>query len=509
MPDIICLGSDNYNQLIESEPQVAVIHPNGSLELGTPETIAESENMGDTSQDNDDNLFSQEELELIESSKNEAERMAWRVLIRYAHVVSASRFIDIAKGHIDGCTYIGPGGLDFVQRLVEAGGSVSVPTTLNSVSTDRQQWQSLGVPMDYAHNSIALGDAYLALGCQPSFTCAPYLLPDPPQTGQDVCWGESNAVVYANSVLGARTEKYADYLDICAAMVGKTIATGVHLEANRQPQIILDATEVLADIQKECSVQGIGAIDSLFPTLGHLCGSMSDGLVPVLIGLQDWKASITKENLKAFCAAFGTTGTSPLIHIAGITPEALDPREWDEWMNDSSIQRRVVNHQNLMDTFLTLDSSPDSETVDLVALGNPHLSVEECSVLADLVRDSKKHKDVRIMACMSRTLFAEANAHVTKLQDFGVEFVNDTCWCMLLDPPVIPARPDATILTNSGKYAHYGPGLTQRNFRFGSMEDCVATAITGVLRKRDASTMPRWLLSRRLSTVARFILAHR
>jgi cis-L-3-hydroxyproline dehydratase len=110
----------------------------------------------------------------------------------------------------DGCTYIGPGGLKFVKALEAAGGQVSVPTTLNAVSADRRQWRALGVPDDYAAAANAVGDAYLQLGCQPSFTCAPYLLlPDAKYVGQDWVWGESNAVVFANSVLGARTVRAA------------------------------------------------------------------------------------------------------------------------------------------------------------------------------------------------------------------------------------------------------------------------------------------------------------
>ena len=292
--------------------------------------------------------FTAEEERMLQECETQAERMALRVIFRYASISRPTtttdndnknndneptrRYLPIAQSHIDGCTYIGPGGLEFVRRLIRAGGRVQVPTTLNSVSTDRQRWRELGVPAAYAQNSVALGDAYLQLGCQPSFTCAPYLLHHPPRLHQHVAWGESNAVVFGNSVLGARTEKYADYLDICCAIAGIVPAAGVHLTPSRRPTVLLDARSMVKELElleeeEEEQQQSSGGLDLdlLFPVLGHLCGSLSDGRVPLLWGLEPWKDRITQDHLKAFCAAFGTTAASPLIHIAGITPEATDP----------------------------------------------------------------------------------------------------------------------------------------------------------------------------------------
>jgi predicted aconitase len=356
---------------------------------------------------------------------------------------------------------------------------VQIPTTLNSISTDRRQWKQLDVPAEYANAANALADAYLQLQCQPTFTCAPYLLLDHDEDviGQDWVWGESNAVVYANSVLGARTNKIADYLDICGALAGIVPLEGMHCAENRTPTVLLDATGLQLDDDD----------DSLFPTLGHLCGSLSDGQVPLLIGLEQWK--ITTDHLKAFCAAFGTTGSSSLIHIAGITPEAQEPSIVQAWIDGSCHQVVPVTSQQLQETFQLLDKDSVSTKIDLIALGNPHLSVTECQKLVELVtrqQTPEKHPDVRVIACISRAIQEAASeaGHIQPLQAFGVEFVNDTCWCMLLDPPVIPKASQATILTNSGKYAHYGPGLVQRRFRFGSLADCVRTATTGVYSGR-------------------------
>jgi cis-L-3-hydroxyproline dehydratase len=227
-----------------------------------------------------------------------------------------------------------------------------------------------------------------------------------------------------------------------------------------------------------------------------LCGTLSDGMVPLLLGLESW--NVTTDQLKAFCAAFGTTGTSPLIHIAGITPEALDASDVQQCLETVERPTQIITIDDLYDTYVTLDSSNSSDSVDLVALGNPHLSVNECKVLSELVDGSTKKDSVRIMACMSRSLKADAKVHVARLEDFGVEFIYDTCWCMLLDPPVIPIHKDSTILTNSGKYAHYGPGLTQRKYRFGSWQDCVNAAVTGTYK---STHHPSWMLSSRRTLV--------
>lgn len=347
---------------------------------------------------------------------------------------------------------------------------------------------------------------------------------------QDLCWGESNAVVYANSVWGARTEKYADYLDLCGALAGIVPYVGVHVVEQRQPRIVLDASPLWEphgpDNMNILRENDLNEMDLLFPLLGHLCGSLSDGKVPILIGLESLAEHITTDHLKAFCAAFGTTASSPLIHIAGVTPEAQDPKVVQSMVQQCGFaphQRRTIHWKDLEATFVTLDSGDNATTSDdrvhLVALGNPHLSVTEVERLAALIQSQdgnghvKKHPNVRIMACMSRQLYQQAKdtGHIQVLEDFGVEFVNDTCWCMLLDPPIIPTDPHAKIMTNSGKYSHYGPGLTGRQFRLGSLEDCYQTAATGrytrVRRTSQGALPPGWWMTqkRRYSVSSGFL----
>lgn len=456
--DIVQIG--DFDCLLATDPRYGQILADGSIVFGSEENDvrerAESLSVVLGEKEILELSLTDEEQSMLDSATNVAERRAVETIINYAHIASDNpTYIDVEKAHIDGCTYIGPGGLKFVQRLVEEGGKVRIPTTLNSVSTDLRHWKRLGIiSTDSQQASIELANAYLALGCsERSFTCAPYLLDNPPEENQQIVWGESNAVVYANTVLGARTEKYADYLDICCAIIGKVPAVGVHLNEYREPQILLDASGL------DFSTDDLENFSLLFPVLGHLCGSLSDGEVPILVGLESYAQKITKDHMKAFCAAFGTTGTSPLIHVAGVTPEAKDAQQ----MIANCRRKHTINVDQLDRTFQVLDQHEPSdieERVDWIALGNPHLSLSECEnllkIIQSLPQPRKKREDVQLIACMSRVLFEQSPA-IEQLRKFGVEFVQDTCWCMLLEPPMIPSDPDAKILTNSGKYAHYGP----------------------------------------------------
>ena len=474
-----------FGALIQGKPNYGCLLPDGKLVVGTTvedverklETLAfspkdnkenkteiESKNRTNHSSKEFEFDLSPEEQRMLRETSTEAERRAMEVLIRYARIVTPPptlpTYIDVTRAHIDGCTYIGPGGLRFVEGLVQDGGKVKIPTTLNSVSTDLRYWKKLGIEDDSTNqNSIRQADAYVALGCSPkSFTCAPYLLDNIgiPQMGDQIVWGESNAVVYANTVLGARTEKYADYLDICCAISGKVPQIGVHLEEPRKPTMVLSIEkDVLINVTPSDSIDNNNddedSFSLLFPILGHLCGSLSDGEVPLLTGLEDCSDTITLDHLKAFCAAFGTTAASPLIHIAGVTPEArlADVKEW----KTHATRTKNINAQSLQETYHLLDQQTtrageysdcdsvdhhDDDTVDLIALGNPHLSLSEVDELLRLVEKqsaqseaddgiSKKSGDVNVLACISRALY-DLSPNVKKLEDFGITFVRDTCW---------------------------------------------------------------------------------
>ncbi|MGE5766842.1 MAG: aconitase X [Bacteroidota bacterium] len=403
---------------------------------------------------------------LLAGEHGEAARFAMRLLLRMAALQEAEDFLDVAQVHVDGCIYTGPACLDFARRLVDGGARVRVPTTLNAISVDHRRWRQQGVDEALGAPAAALAEAYLAMGARPSFTCAPYLLDSAPAFGEQIGWAESNAVVYANSVIGARTMKYPDYLDICIALTGRAPRAGCHLDAGRQATLALEVA--LPE----------GADDAFWPLLGYACGSLSGDEIPLLLGLE--ASAPGPDDLKAFGAAFATTAAAPMFHIAGVTPEAAAQRPGRRLRIDRAALRRA---------WAELDSA-GAEEIGLVSLGNPHFSAAEWARLAALLRGRKKAPDAAVVVTCGRAVYeAAARAgHVAAAEAFGVQVVTDTCWCMLGEPVIPPAV--RTLMTNSAKYAHYAPGLVGRAVRFGSLAACVEAACSG----RAEARPPAWLM---------------
>jgi predicted aconitase/predicted aconitase with swiveling domain len=407
---------------------------------------------------------------ILAGEQGEAAAVAMRIVLRMAALEGATELIDITRAHIDGCIYTGPGGLAFAEKLRDLGGRVVVPTTLNAISVDHRRWQAQGVSEDLGRSAAAVADAYVAMGAQPTFTCAPYLLDDRPARDEQIVWAESNAVVYANSVLGARTMKYPDYLDIAIALTGRAPKAGCHLPEGRAPQVRVTVPPLE------------GVDDSLWPLLGYLIGTVSPDATPLVEGLSRHRPDT--DALKAFGAAFATTSAAPMFHIAGVTPEALDPKA----LAALNVPAISLTHQDLLRAWGELNGA-EAGPVQLVSLGNPHFSATELAALTALCRGKTRHSQVSFVVTCGRAEMAkaEASGDVAVLTAFGVTLVNDTCWCMVTEP-LIPA--DArVIMTNSGKYAHYGPGLTGRTMRFGSLAACVEAAVTG----KDRGHLPAWV----------------
>jgi predicted aconitase len=248
-----------------------------------------------------------------------------RVVVEMGELLGAPRLIEITSAHIDGCLYHGDGGVEFAQRLVEDGARVAVPTTLNVGALDLLNPSRVNAdPHSYqmARRQMA---AYETMGCAPTWTCAPYQAGHRPGLGEHVAWGESNAVAFANSVLGARTNRYGDFMDICCAVVARAPYVGLHTDEGRLATVVVD-TSAVSDALKDADV--------FFPVLGSWLGRVLRGRTAVIDGLPP---STSEDRLKALGAAAATTGAVGLFHVAGITPEArrcgppgMSCRRWPE-----------------------------------------------------------------------------------------------------------------------------------------------------------------------------------
>ncbi|WP_435169245.1 cis-3-hydroxy-L-proline dehydratase [Falsirhodobacter sp. 1013] len=391
-----------------------------------------------------------------------AQKLAMEVICTMAAQQGATALIDVTQAHIDGCIYASPANLLFAEAMAEMGARVCVPTTMNAISVDRQNWQAQGVPPQFGGPASRLADAYVQMGARPSFTCAPYQLPTVPAQGEAVAWAESNAVIYANSVLGARTVKHPDFLDLMIALTGRAPLSGVYLSEERVARRILKV-----DVPP-------GADDAVWPLIGYVAGLRAPDRIPLLTGIT---VSPDADALKALCAAFGTTSAAPMLHIEGVTPEAdqVDP----------NADIATITREDLAAAWRQFNAAPSH--IDLVALGSPHFSLNECQALAALVA-GRKTQVATIITCGHDTIAAaKANGTLAVLEASGAQVVPDLCWCSISEPVFPPhAR---TLMTNSGKYAHYAPGLSGRAVRFGSLADCVAAAVSG----RAPDHLPAWL----------------
>ncbi|KAE8382321.1 hypothetical protein BDV26DRAFT_288607 [Aspergillus bertholletiae] len=434
--------------------------------------------IGQTTAEMDLNYIKLSDLDrtILNGDLGDAARVAMRIVLRFADLLGAMELMDVTQVHVDGCGYNGPGCLAFAENLRGRGGRVRIPTSLNSISVDKLLRQVQGPSDEFTLAAERLADTYMEIGARPTFTCAPYQLDSAPKFGEQVAWAESNAVVYANSVLGARTMKYPDFLDICIALTGRAPRGGPHVDINRKATVVVG----VLNVRRVSNID-----DSFYPLLGYHVGALAPSEIPVIIGIESLRP--TNDDMKAFGAAFATVSSAPMFHVVGITPEATT---LEAALTEDSDWRRVDVHlRDLLRPWEELNSASAGQSVDLISLGNPHFSFDEIRALNDLCRGRKKHKDVAMMVTCGRTVYAAAyNAGmVNELEQFGVRFITDTCWCMLGDP-TIPRSQSAT-MTNSGKYAHYGPGLTGKSFYFGSIDRCVAAACEGISTK----DRPRWL----------------
>lgn len=410
--------------------------------------------------------------QFVDGDFGEAARIAMRIVLRAAALEGATRLIDVEMAHVDGVFYQGPASLKFATTLRDLGARVRVPSTSNPICVDRKQWRGLGVPASMGEPSEQLADAYFDMGVKPTYTCAPYLLREGPSFGQQIASGESNAVAYVNSVVGARTMKYPNYLDLLVAITGRAPDAGTHREADRRPTVRFDVPP-LAHVD-----------DSFYPLLGYHIGKIAANDIPVISGLEAW--SVSEDNLKNFGAAFATTSAAPMFHVVGITPEAAT---YQHAIDSIPQDRRFQIHpRDLLTTWKELSSSTTSE-VGLVSIGTPHASLNELTTLAALVQGRQRRADVPLMITTGREVYAEARSlgQVAAIEQFGGRFINDTCWC-LIEEPIVPPHA-RNIVTNSGKYAHYGAAKHSRGMHLRGLQGCVEAAVTGRVDLRP----PPWL----------------
>lgn len=416
--------------------------------------------------------LSSEDRELLAGQRGTAVQEAMSIIVRMAEATDAPDLLSVTQAHIDACALMAPSNYDFVSRLVKQGGRVAVPTTLNMVALDLNHWQELGTPPSFAEQATRIADAYLQLGCIPTWTCAPYQGYLTPRFGQQIAWGESNAIVYANSVLGARTNRYADYMDICAAIAGRVPNEGLHRTENRRGQ-------VLVRLPKTSTKQWMSP--ATWAGLGHLIGQRLGSQIPVIEGLP---CTASTDQLKAFGAAAASAGAIALFHAVGITPEAPDVQT--AFHDQPPTETLDVSKAMLQEAWDGLSSAEAGETVESIILGCPHFSYDEFRNLVaviEAVSPKRVHENVQFMVITHSAAFAlaERGGLIEPLRRFGASIVFDTC---PFHSPIVTDEA-RVVMTNSGKAAYYAPGELGVRVAFGTLDECVRSAICGHVQQED------------------------
>ncbi|MFN3219487.1 MAG: aconitase X [Acidimicrobiales bacterium] len=405
---------------------------------------------------------------LLDGHHGPAAALAMRIVVRTAESMQAEQLLDITHAHIDSCLYHGRAGLDFAQRLAADGARVAVPTTLNVSSLDLLHPDLYRGDDHTRTQARALMAAYEKMGCEPTWTCAPYQLDARPGLGEHVAWAESNAIVFANSVLGARTHRYGDFLDIAAAITGRAPAAGLHLGPARHATVEFDVSSVPDDLL---------ALDVAYPVIGHHIGKRVGTAVPVITGAP---AGLSEDRLKAIGSAGASSGSLAMFHVVGSTPEAPDletacgGRTPAERHDVTSADLRVARDQ--------LTTTTDTR-LGAISLGTPHYSVAEFARVVELLGNRRIHRDVHAYINTGRSVLNEIGLRgwTARLERAGVQIVTDTCTYIT---PVM-ADVHGTAMTDSAKWAYYAPGNLGLDVAFGSVEECIESAVRGEVVRDD------------------------
>jgi predicted aconitase len=401
--------------------------------------------------------LSDEERSILDGERGDGAALAMRLLVRMAEISRAPRLRAVTRAHIDGCIDHGRAGLDFAERLLAGGARVAVPSTLNVSSLDLLHPELVRLEGAARDQARRLMDAYVALGCDPTWTCAPYQLPDRPAFGEHVAWAESNAIVFANSVLGARTNRYGDFLDICAAITGRVPDAGLHTDEGRKATLTVGLDGV---------PDALLAADVLYPVLGQLVGRIAGTEVIALYGVP---ATTPEDRLKALGAAAASSGSVALIHVIGVTPEAPSR----EAVESDRVREVRISLGDLRAARDELSPVRDGAEIAAVSVGTPHASSAELRRLAELVRNQRPR--VPCYVNTGRAQLAGVGSVADDLADAGVTVVTDTCTY------ITPVLHEVTgpVMTDSAKWAWYAPSNLGLDVALGSLEECVRSAAAG------------------------------
>lgn len=393
-----------------------------------------------------------EETSMLNGEYGHATQKAMQILAALGKIYSAENLIPVSSVQISGVSYanLGEAGLQYLSEMANGGGRARVLTTLNPAGMDIENWETLGISPEFAANQTRVLDAFRSMNIITTASCTPYLIGNTPHYGEHIAWAESSAVCYANSVLGARTNREGGPSALAASLTGRTGAYGYHLAANRQPTI---SVEVEADLLDTSDYGALGVV------IGERVQGITGTRVPFIQGIE----TTSVEDLKSFSASVATYGGVALFHMQGITPEAaqLAPPRDGFTITASDLGRA---RESMIDA-----SAAD---VDFVSLGCPHLSIKEIARIAELLEGEIVTKEFWITTARPTKKIADTMGYTDVIEKAGAKFAADTC-CVVAP---IKGRFKA-MATDSAKACYYGSASNKFQTVIKSFDEVVLSAI--------------------------------
>ncbi|QQX89558.1 aconitase X catalytic domain-containing protein (plasmid) [Cupriavidus necator] len=412
-------------------------------------------------------LLTEEETQMLNGEKGPAVRKAMEILVALGESFGAARLVPVNNVHMAGSSVLvaEEAGTRFVEDIRKQGGNFITRVTTNPTAVDPTQWKDIGIPESDAVLQTRLTDAYAGMGANTCNTCIPYLVGNSPRFGEHMAWGESSAVVFANSVCGARTNREGGPSGLASALTGRTPEYGFHLKENRYGKFLIKVEVPLNDMTD-------------FGTLGYFAGKIAGQDTPVFTGVP---ATPTLEELKALSAALAASGAVSMFHAVGVTPEA--PKLEEAFGGREPEKVLVFGQAEKEQAEAALNKEP-SDHVDWILVGCPNASVQEIREVAELLEGKKVHKDITLWVTTAGAMYAMAErmGYIKTIEDAGGVVVRETCPFLARSRVIAPTKGYKTLTTNSAKMAFYAPGQFGLPTHYGNLQRVMKAAIAGVWR---------------------------
>ena len=389
------------------------------------------------------------EERMLAGEEGYAVKKSMEILVALGNIYGAEKLIEVGSVQVAGVSYhnLGDAGLEFLNELAKDG-KVKVLTTLNPAGMDLQDWQKLGIDEEFAKKQNLVIEAFNKMGIIISCTCTPYLIGNLPRFGEHIAWSESSAVTFANSVIGAKTNREGGPSALAAAFVGKTPCYGLHLDENRAPNTHVEVTTKLTKL-------------SDWGALGYCIGKRVQNKIPYITGIKD--ASL--DELKSFCASVVTFGAKPLFYMKDITPA------YEKYQIPK--EKIIIEDKDIREAYEAIND--ETEDIDFVCIGCPHASIKEIAQIANLLKDKKISPNTEFWVATSRPMkqLADKRGYSEVIENAGGKFACDTC--MAVAPLKGRFRTVATTSAKGCYYSRHNKMLT----KMGSLEECIEAGVSG------------------------------